>query len=162
MTNSPGARIKYLRLLADMSQEELGKRVGVQRAAINKYEKGSVTNIPISTIEKIANVFEVSPNYIVGWDNVESNPLSAEVKVLQGIKQFYGKDAVELLECYTNLNTKGRQRVNQYAEDMVLIYSKTKRQLAIEVKSVPDIDLEELGFEKIKPEKVDLKDSIKV
>ena len=162
MTNSPGTRIKYLRLLADMSQEELGKRVGVQRAAINKYEKGSVTNIPIATIEKIANVFEVSPNYIVGWDNVESNPLSAEVKVLQGIKRFYGKDAVELLECYTNLNNKGKQRVNQYTEDMVLIYSKTKRQLAIEVKSVPDIDLEELGFEKIKPEKVDLKDSIKV
>ena len=161
MTNSPGERIKYLRLLADMSQEELGKRVGVQRAAINKYEKGSVTNIPIATIEKIAQVFEVSPNYIVGWDNAESNPLSAEVKVLQGIKRFYGKDAVELLECYTNLNSNGKQRVNQYAEDMVLIYSKTKRQIAIEVKSVPDIDLEELGFE-IKPEKVDLKDSMKV
>lgn len=162
MTNSPGARIKYLRLLADMSQEELGKRVGVQRAAINKYEKGSVTNIPTATIEKIAQVFDVSPTYIVGWDNTESNPLSAEIKVLQGIKRFYGKEAVELLECYTNLNNKGKQRVNQYAEDMVLIYSKTKHQLAIEVKSVPDIDLEELGFEKIKPEKVDLKDSIKV
>ena len=37
-----------------MSQEELGRRVGVQRAAINKYEKGTVSNIPLSTIEQIA------------------------------------------------------------------------------------------------------------
>ena len=53
MANTPGERIKYLRTINNMSQEELGKRVGVQRAAINKYEKGTVENIPIATIEKI-------------------------------------------------------------------------------------------------------------
>lgn len=36
---NPGTRIKELRTIADMSQEELGRRVGVQRAAIQKYEK---------------------------------------------------------------------------------------------------------------------------
>lgn len=119
---SPGERIKYLRLLNNMSQEELGKRVGVQRAAINKYEKGSVTNIPISTIEKIAKTFDVSPNYIVGWDSVEINPLSAEVKVLQGVKHFYGGDAVEVIEIYTQLNPTGKKRVLQHLEDLSLLY----------------------------------------
>ena len=122
MTNSPGTRIKYLRQLSNMSQEELGRRVGVQRAAINKYEKGSVTNIPIATIEKIANVFNVSPTYIVGWNNEASNPLSAEVKVLQGVKTFYGENAVHLLEVYTHLDFRGKRRVRQYVEDMSLIY----------------------------------------
>lgn len=37
--NGIGIRIKKLRALARLSQEELGGRVGVQRAAINKYEK---------------------------------------------------------------------------------------------------------------------------
>lgn len=123
MSEVMGERIKYLRLLADMSQEELGNRVGVQRAAINKYEKGSVTNIPIATIEKIAKVFDVSPMYIVGWDNIEINPLSAEVKVLQGVKKFYGNHTVELIEMYTQLNPTGRKRLFQYAEDMSLIYT---------------------------------------
>jgi transcriptional regulator with XRE-family HTH domain len=122
MSTHIGERIKYLRLLADMSQEELGKRVGVQRAAINKYEKGSVTNIPISTIEKIACVFDVSPNYIVGWDESEFNPLAAEVKVLQGVKKYYGNQTVDLIEVYVQLNAAGRKRVFQYAEDMGLIY----------------------------------------
>ena len=126
MSNIIGERIKYLRLLENMSQEELGNRVGVQRAAINKYEKGSVTNIPIATIEKIANIFNVSPIYLVGWDVVEINPLSAEVKVLQGVKKFYGNPAVELLESYTQLNSIGRKRLLQYSEDMSLIYTDTE------------------------------------
>ena len=123
MSNIIGERIKYLRTLADMSQEELGNRVGVQRAAVNKYEKGLVTNIPIATIEKIAQVFDVSPTYIVGWDNIESNPLAAEVKVLNGVKRFYGKDTVEVIEIYTQLNSAGKKRVLQHLDDMRLLYS---------------------------------------
>ena len=122
MTVSPGTKIKYLRSLSDMSQEELGRRVGVQRAAINKYEKGTVENIPIKTIEKIADVFDVSPTYIVGWNGDESNPLSVEVKLLQGVKRYYGAEVVDLIEMYTNLNIKGKRRVFQYTEDMSLIY----------------------------------------
>lgn len=122
MTICPGERIKYLRHISGMSQEELGRRVGVQRAAINKYEKGSVTNIPITTIEKIANVFDVSPAYLVGWDSKISNPLSLEVKILQGVKHYYGKESVDLLEHFTHLNSKGKKKVIQYVEDMELIY----------------------------------------
>ena len=122
MTINPGTRIKELRTLSGMSQEELGRRVGVQRAAINKYEKGTVENIPIKTIEKIAVIFDVSPTYIVGWNGDESNPLSAEVKIIQGVKQFYGKEAVELLESYVQLNSKGKRRVHQYLDDMFALY----------------------------------------
>lgn len=124
MTIIPGARIKELRTLAGMSQEELGKRVGVQRAAINKYEVGSVTNIPIATIEKMAAIFDVSPTYIVGWNETSSNPLSAEVKVLQGVKLFYGEEAVDLLEIYTTLSKDGTKRLLQYANDMSMLYGK--------------------------------------
>ncbi len=122
MTVSPGTRIKELRLIADMSQEELGRRVGVQRAAIQKYEKGTVTNIPINTIEKIANVFDVSPTYIVGWSTEPSNPLAAEVRIIQGVKKFFGMEAVELLEVYMMMNRTGKRRLFQYARDMVRLY----------------------------------------
>jgi transcriptional regulator with XRE-family HTH domain len=129
MSICPGTRIKELRSLAGMSQEELGKRVGVQRAAIQKYEKGTVENIPLKTIEKIATVFEVSPTYIVGWCDVESNPLSAEVKVLQGVKRFYGNDSVELLENYLNLTNIGKKRVHQYIVEISPLYKIEQNEL---------------------------------
>ena len=124
--NSPGTKIKYLRQLANMSQEELGKRVGVQRAAINKYEKGSVTNIPIATIEKMAVVFDVSPTYILGWDSQPCDHLSAEVKVLQGVQRFYGSDVVTLIENYISLDAKGKKRVHQYLDDLATVYVSKK------------------------------------
>lgn len=124
MTTTPGTRIKELRTLADMSQEELGRRVGVQRAAINKYEKGTVTNIPIHTIEKIANVFNVSPTYLLGWNTKCENELSMEVRTIQGVNKFYGKDCVELLEIFHQINLTGKKRLLQYAEDLFKLYVK--------------------------------------
>lgn len=121
---SPGERIKELRKIANLSQEELGRRVGLQRAAINKYERGLVTNIPLSVIEKLARVLDVSPTYIVGWDDSGTNPLSTEVKILQGVRQFYGDDVIDLMESYSELSTLGKRRVQSYVEDMWKLYNK--------------------------------------
>lgn len=122
MGKTPGERIKELRQLGGISQEELGRRIGVQRAAINKYENGTVTNIPIPTVEKLANVFQVSPNYIVGWNEDGRNPLAIEVKILQGITKYYGADAVDLLEDFTTLTKVGRKRLMEYADELTQIY----------------------------------------
>lgn len=127
MTFLPGERIRELRKIAGLSQEELGRRVGVQRAAINKYEKGTVTNIPLHTIEQLANTFEVSPTYIVGWEDTESNPLSTEVKVLQGIKRFFGTDVIDLIETYTELSPAGKRRVFSYTNDVWKLYGKDSK-----------------------------------
>ena len=141
MSVSPGARIKYLRQLTNMSQEELGRRVGVQRAAINKYEKGTVENIPIKTIEKIADVFDVSPTYIVGWNGDSGNQLSVEVKLLQGVKRYYGTDVVEIIEQYVHLNSIGKKRVLQYIEDMSVIYDNGEPLTSLDINEKQEIQI---------------------
>lgn len=121
-----GERIRELRLLAGMSQEELGKRVGVQRAAIQKYEKGTVSNIPLGTLERLAGVFNVSPIYLVGWEEIDRERLSMEVRVIKGVSVFYGEPAVRLLEIYTELSKCGKRKVLEYAEDIALAHSQGK------------------------------------
>lgn len=71
-----GDRIKRLRNENNLTQEELGNRVGLKRAAINKCEKGNVENMKRSVIEKMSSVFEVSPSYLMALD--ESNNISVE------------------------------------------------------------------------------------
>ena len=71
-----GEKIKMLRLRKGMSQEELGKKVGVQKAAINKYEKGIVVNLKMSTIAKLADALDVTPVYLMGIDE-EQLPANA-------------------------------------------------------------------------------------
>ena len=62
-------RVKELRTRKGMSLEELGDSVGLQKAAIHKYETGVVVNPKRTLIEKLAKVFEVSPSYLMGWDD---------------------------------------------------------------------------------------------
>lgn len=64
-----GDRIKQLRIANGFTQEELGKYIGVQKAAIRKYEKGEVQNIKRSSIEILSNLFKVSPSYLMCIDN---------------------------------------------------------------------------------------------
>ena len=62
-------RIKELRLSANLTQEELGEKLGLQKSAVAKYENGRVENIKQSTIMAMANLFKVRPSYIMGWDD---------------------------------------------------------------------------------------------
>lgn len=64
-----GDRIKQLREQKDISQTELAERVGTTKQNIYKYETGVITNIPSDKIEAIAQFFNVSPAYIMGWES---------------------------------------------------------------------------------------------
>ena len=61
--------IKQLRLQKGLTQEELGKVIGVQKSAIRKYESGAVENIKRTSIKKLADFFNVSPSYLMGLDD---------------------------------------------------------------------------------------------
>ena len=54
-----GERIKNRRLELGLTQEELGSKIGVQRAAINKYETGLVQNIKRSTQQNLADALGI-------------------------------------------------------------------------------------------------------
>lgn len=77
--------IRCLRIKHGMTQEELGKVIGVQKSAIRKYESGLVENIPRSSIEKMAKLFGVSPSYLMGWGDestLTESDLTEEKKLL--------------------------------------------------------------------------------
>lgn len=63
-----GDRIRYYRELAGLTMEELAKKAGVQKSAINKYEKGVVTNIPIKRVVLIADALGVEPVALTDWE----------------------------------------------------------------------------------------------
>ena len=64
-------RIKECRLKYGLTQEELADKLGLKKSAIAKYENGRVENIKRTTIEEMANIFECSPSYLMGWDDAE-------------------------------------------------------------------------------------------
>lgn len=64
-----GDKIRKLRTDRKMTMEELADLIGVQRSAVNKYEKGIVVNLKRSTIASLARVFNVPPSYFLDDDD---------------------------------------------------------------------------------------------
>lgn len=115
-----GEKIRYLRESLDMSQEELGLLLGVQKSAVAKYENGKVENIKRSTIKKMAEVFNVSACYLMGFDEDEEKveTLSRQVTLLQAVQDQWGKEAVKALSILNELNEEGVKKAISSLEDL--------------------------------------------
>ena len=77
-----GDRIRQMRTDAGMTQEELAEKLGLQKSAIAKYENGRVENIKRSTIQKMAELFDKTPSYVMGFTDTSgynSDNISAPV-----------------------------------------------------------------------------------
>lgn len=61
-------RIKARREELGLSQTELALKLGYKsRSSINKIEKGN-NEIPLSKLQEFADVLEISPAKLMGWD----------------------------------------------------------------------------------------------
>ncbi len=77
--NSVGECIKKLRINEGFSQEELGKRLGVQRAAVQKWESGQVQSLKRDIIKKLATIFNVPPALFIDVDSTNLQTHLGEV-----------------------------------------------------------------------------------
>lgn len=71
---SIGQRIKEKRIERNMTLEEVGKIAGVSRATIQRYESGTISNIPSDRIERIAKALKTTPAYLMGWEDDSFDP----------------------------------------------------------------------------------------
>lgn len=111
-----GERIKRLRLEKGMTQEELGKLLGITKGAVQKYESGQIVNFKTDSIKKLTEVFELPPAYFV-FDVVPDYTADAI-----GMLEFhFGSWIVDFVTNINGLNEYGRQKLISYCEDLSLI-----------------------------------------
>lgn len=66
-----GEKIRSARISKGMTQEELGKLLGVQKSAVAKYESGRVVNIKRSTLKKISDILEIRPSELISTEEMQ-------------------------------------------------------------------------------------------
>ena len=117
-------RIKQLRKEANLTQEELANQLGLKKVSIQKYENGGVTNIKSQTLEKLGEIFNVSPAYLMGWDrfdNIDTTNIKEDLQILDLIRIHCGYVGIELFQIFNELNEEGKRKILYYAEDIVQI-----------------------------------------
>lgn len=89
-----GLQIKELREQHKMSQEQLGRRIDRSKSVISSYEN-NIKIPPLDILTKIAVIFNVSLDYLVGIDKTEMvsiNGLTEQQKQLLQTIVFEFKD----------------------------------------------------------------------
>lgn len=100
--STTGERIKALRIAAGLSADELGKRIGKNRATVYRYESEDIENMPVGILRPLANVLHTTPAYLMGWTDERTK--ATEVPALS-------PEENELLAIYRDANTAGQQQL---------------------------------------------------
>lgn len=128
-----GKHIKELRTRKGMTQEKLGKHLGIGKAAIQKYESGQVQNLKSSHIKVLCTLFDVHPwLFIFDEDELEeafpkkSTGLSKEHYLRA--KMVYGEKGMKFLMQFEKLNEDGQERLYQFIADLAQIPAYCKKE----------------------------------
>ena len=78
-------RIKALIEQSKQSYQELEKTTGIKKSSLQRYASGVTTKIPLDVIEKLSKAFNVSQEYLMGWDEEEKNSPN-ELQLTEGEK----------------------------------------------------------------------------
>lgn len=99
-------RIKELRKAKSMKQVELANAISVSQAALSGYETGKYEP-DFYTLQRIAEFFNVSIDYILGRDEKKSAPISESEL-----------DA-ELMERLCNLTPEEKDKVDAFVQGLL-------------------------------------------
>lgn len=103
-----GNRLKELREARGLTLEQVGAYVGVNKATVQRYEIGNI-DIKRNVAIKLAECLGTSPAYIMGWTD---DPSAATSPAISG-------QLKALAEALAELNDEGREKLLDYAADLV-------------------------------------------
>ena len=87
-----GERVKNARIKKGLTQEELAHKLGYKsRSSVNKIELER--DIPRSMIVKIAEILDVTPAYLMGWEEPQSNEQKPNA-------QFLPSEYIRMIPCF--------------------------------------------------------------
>lgn len=100
--------LRKLRIEKGLTLQQVADYVGLQKAAIYKYEHGLIVNPKRSLIEKLATLFQVSPSYLLGVTD-EQHPqsvTSVRIPILGRVVAGIPLEAITDIEGYEEITPK--------------------------------------------------------
>ena len=66
-------RIKEMRIKNGLTLAYVAELLGIKEATMQRYESGEIKNIKHESIVKLAEIFNCSPSYLMGWEESSIN-----------------------------------------------------------------------------------------
>lgn len=102
-------RLHQARVDKRMTLEEVANKVGVSIPAIHKYERGVIANMPINRVKQLADIYGVSPGWIMGWEESENSPKTPHEELTELVEER--PELYQLVETAKFLPPEGVKRM---------------------------------------------------
>lgn len=109
-------RIKELRISNGLTQDELGKKLKVQKSAVSKYETERVP-LTAETITQLTEIFDVSADYLLGNSDIKKFDAEQEQQPLT-------KEQQQLLDTILKLDDEEYKKTVDYIDYILHTRSK--------------------------------------
>ena len=120
-----GQKIKEARKAKGMTQTELGEKIGVQKSAVSKWERGETQNIKRSVLKKLSHYLDIPPVELIE----ETKNRTDEAKPVQQAEPPQGYRIVsedeldeiweKIVEMSVILNASRKKKLLEYALDLL-------------------------------------------
>ncbi len=122
-------RIRTQRIYLGMSFQDVANITGMSKSTLQRYETGGIRNIPLDKLETLAKALQVTPAYLMGWEENESLQLNHKEQ--------------QLLKDYHSLNDLGKNEAEKRVHELTEIprYQKNFR-IACRGEGIKEIDEE--------------------
>lgn len=108
------------RLELGLTLEDVGRKVGVSKGTVKKWESGMIDNMKRDKIALLADVLEISPLELIGIKTSKNNfSLSDhEQQLIDNYRQLNGEGQEKLLDLSSDLVASGRYIKNSQPETL--------------------------------------------
>lgn len=110
-------KVRRRREELNMTMDDLGRAIGVQRSAINKYEKGKIKNVSIMTIDALSKALGVSPGYLMDLEPQEDP---------EPPKRMYAQVAAPKTQNVIDLDQYEKASVGEQIKSILNVWEKTR------------------------------------
>lgn len=111
-----GEKIKARRLELGLTAEELGKKVGVTKSTIGRYESGTIAKIPYLTFVNIAAVLQTMPEDLISKEEFEP---ASDVDGLEVMNMAFNDATGKLRERIRQMTPVELDRMNDFAQGIL-------------------------------------------
>lgn len=131
MSETFQSRLNQALEIRNMKPVELSQKTGLSKARISQYTNG-VYEAKQKALYLLARALNVSEAWLMGHDvpmeRLICEKNASEVQLLELIQVTYGKEAVELLEHFIELNETGKEKAIDTLIDLCMIEKYTEKQ----------------------------------
>ena len=120
-----GQKIKEARKAKGMTQTELGEKVGVQKSAVSKWERGETQNIKRSVLKKLSHYLDIPPVELIEetTNRTDDEPIIQKEEPPKGYR-IVSEDELDdiwekIVEMSVILNASRKKKLLEYALDLL-------------------------------------------